>query len=112
MKESPNRLLAFARLAAAVAADELPAYSHPKSPKTFTQPQLLACLLLKAHLRQTYRGTADLLGASDGLRAALGLRRAPDHSTLQKFAERAVTPDLIDQSLAALLARAEPPQEA
>ena len=50
MKDSPNRLPSFARLAVELAADELPAYAHPKK---FTQPQLLACLILKAHLRQT-----------------------------------------------------------
>lgn len=25
-------------------------YSNPKSPRTFTQPQFLACLIVKAHL--------------------------------------------------------------
>jgi hypothetical protein len=63
----------------------IPAHSHKFAPKTYTQPQLLACLLLKEHLRldyRDYRGAQDLLDLSDGLRRALSLRQAPDHSTL------------------------------
>lgn len=46
-----NRLVRAAELAIAVTADEVPAYSYPKSPRRFTQPQLLACLVLRAHLK-------------------------------------------------------------
>lgn len=105
MEADPNPLVRFARLALAVGRDTLPDYSHPKSPRRFTQPQLLACLLLRARLKLTYRATADLLAAADGLRRALGLARVPDHSTLQKFAERAVTARAADAALAAVLAR-------
>lgn len=104
-----NRLSRIAELARIVAADELPAYSCPKSPRRFTQPQLLACLILRAHLKQTYRGIADLLATSDELRRVLGLDRVPDYSTLQRFADRAVTADLIDRILGQLVARVDPP---
>jgi hypothetical protein len=97
-----NRRVRAAELALAVAGDELPAYSCPKSPRRFTQPQLLACLVLKAHLKQTYRGVADLLGASDDLRRVLGLARVPDYSTLQRFADRVVTPAVLDRVLGRL----------
>lgn len=110
MKEK-NLLLAVAELALRLAADELPPYSCPKSPHKFTQPQLLACLVLKAHTRQTYRGTQDLLAASSELRQALGLRQVPDHSTLQAFAGRLATPDLVDRLLGRLLGRTDPPVE-
>ena len=103
-----SRLVRVAELALAVAADELPAYSHPKSPRRFTQPQLLACLVLRAYQKQTYRGVADLLAASDALRRALGLARVPDYSTLQRFADRAVTPDGIDRLLGRLVERVGP----
>jgi hypothetical protein len=108
MSTRPNPLLTFASLALQVAAGALPPYSHPKSPRKYTQPQLLACLLLKAHLKQSYRGIADLLAAADGLRDALGLARVPDHSTLQDFAARAVSPEAVDRLLAALLERVGP----
>jgi hypothetical protein len=100
MKARTNQLEAFARLALAVSKRILPAHSHKFSPKTYTQPQLLACLLVKEHLRLDYRGAQDLLELSDGLRAALSLRQAPDHSTLWWFAQHKVTPELLQQALA------------
>jgi hypothetical protein len=112
MKDDDNPLIRFARLALAIGQDTMPAYSHPKSPRRFTQPQLLACLLLRARLKLTYRATSELIEASDGLRLALGLGRVPDHSTLQKFAERAVTGNSVDDALAALLRRVGPGPDA
>jgi hypothetical protein len=55
-------------MAVELAQQVLPLYSHPKSPHKFTQPQLLACLIVKAYLRQSYRGIVELLALSDGLR--------------------------------------------
>ena len=112
MKPDDNPLIRFARLALVIGQDTMPAYSHVKSPRRFTQPQLLACLLLRARLKLTYRATSDLLAASDGLRQAIGLARVPDHSTLQKFAERAVTGNAVDDALGALLRRVGPGPDA
>lgn len=103
-----NRLVRVAELAVAVAAAELPPYSCPKSPRRFTQPPLLACLVLRAYQKQTYRGVADLLAASDDPRRAPGLSRVPDYSTLQRFADRAVTPGLVDRLLGRLVERVGP----
>lgn len=100
MKARTNQLQAFARLALVVAKRVMPAHSHRFSPKTYTQPQLLACLLVKEHLRLDYRGAQDLLELSDGLREALSLRQSPDHSTLWWFAQHKVTPELLQQALA------------
>src|SRR5258705_10931796 len=62
-------------------------YAHAKSPQKFTQPQLLACLVLKTHTRSTYRGIIELLEVSPPLRRALGLGvRLPHYTTLQKVA--------------------------
>jgi len=80
------RTVALEALAAAQAA--LPEYSHPCSPKTFTQPQLFACLVLKAFFRTDYRGVVAILADLADLTAALGLRRVPHFTTLQKAAER------------------------
>jgi Transposase DDE domain len=103
-----NRLVRVAELALAAGRAELPDYSCPKSPRKFTQPQLLACLVVKAYQRQTYQGAADLLAASDALRAALGLTRVPDQSTLCRFADRAAGPAVIDRVLGRVLAQAGP----
>jgi hypothetical protein len=66
--EGTHLLLAVTRMALALAQQVLPLYSHPKSPHQFTQPQLLACLIVKAYLRQSYRGIVELLALSDALR--------------------------------------------
>ena len=100
MKARSNQLQAFAQLALRVAQRVIPKHSHKFAPKTYTQPQLLACLLLKEHLRLDYRGAQDLLELSDGLRSALSLHQAPDHSTLWWFAQHKVTPELLQQALA------------
>lgn len=55
MKSRRNQLQAFARLAVQVAGRVMPAHGHKFAPKTYTQPQLLACLLVKEHLRLDYR---------------------------------------------------------
>jgi hypothetical protein len=99
MKARTNQLQVFAQLALSVAQRVIPAHAHKFAPKTYSQPQLLACLLLKEHLRLDYRGAQDLLELSDGLRRALSLRQAPDHSTLWWFAQHKVTAELLQQAL-------------
>jgi len=94
-------------LALQVAAGRLPDYSHPKSPHVYTQPQLLACLVLRAFCKQTYRGVVELLQESDGLRRVLGLRdeqRVPRHTTLEEFASRVASPRLLEELTADVLA--------
>ena len=71
-----------------VGARALPLYSHKFSPKKFTQPQLFACLVLKAFFATDYRGVAEILRDCDGLVAALGLKAVPHFTTLQKACER------------------------
>ncbi len=99
-----NELLDVARVALLVARRELNDYSCPKSKHTFTQPQLLACLVLRAYRKLTYRGTSELLDAGDALREVLGLRHAPAHTTLKEFERRVVTPALLDRLVGAVLA--------
>ena len=105
-KPKRNALLGLAGVCMVVCRRHLASYSCPKSKHTFTQPQLMTCLILKAHLKQTYRGVVDLLAASDGLRAALGLDdgRVPGHTTLKEFEKRAVTPELLDALVGRVLA--------
>ena len=63
-------------------------YAHKYSPKTYTQPPLFACLVLKEFLHRDYRGIEQLLKDTPDLVAAIELKAVPDHSTLQKAAER------------------------
>ena len=81
-------MLNVATLALEVGKKHLPDYSHPKSPKTYKQPQLLACLVLKTYLKTTYRGVVELLELSPPLVQALALQEIPDYSTLKYFSNR------------------------
>lgn len=63
-------------------------YSHKNSPKTYTQPQLFACLVLKEFERKDYRGITQLLADCSDLRQAIGLQRVPHFTTLQKASQR------------------------
>ena len=69
--KSPRRVLLKAY---AVAKDALPAYTHPCSPKKFTQPQLFACLALKSFFKTDYRGIAAYLKDLPELCKAIGLK--------------------------------------
>lgn len=95
-----NRLLAFAQLAMQVSEQVLPQHSSKYSPRRYTQPQLLACLLLKEYLALDYRSTSEVLELSDGLRTVLKLRSVPDHTTLWYFARDKLTPEVIEHALA------------
>ncbi len=61
------------RAAIAVAEQALPRWSHPNSPKKFTQHQLFACLVLKNFLKTDYRGVAGQLRDRPALGEAIGL---------------------------------------
>ncbi|MBX9628870.1 MAG: transposase [Gemmataceae bacterium] len=81
--------LAVARRALAAARAAVPAYSSKFSKKTYTQHQLLAALAVRQFLKTDYRGIEQHLKDWSDLRAAIGLGEdVPDHSTLQKAAER------------------------
>lgn len=100
-----NRLLAFARLAHEVARNAIPERAHRFAPKRYTQPQLLACLLVKEYLRLDYRTAQETLEASDGLREAIGLTVVPDYSTLWRFAHDKATADVVATALAETVRR-------
>ena len=60
----------------------LPKHSSKFSRHDFTLPQLFACLVLREHQRQTYRGVEALLRDAPHWCHDLGMRRVPDHNTL------------------------------
>ena len=83
--KSPRRVLQVAYDAACQA---LPAHRHQFSPKKFTQPQLLACLVLKEFARLDYRGLAQHLIDHPDLARMVGLTAIPHFTTFQKAAAR------------------------
>ena len=81
--------LAVARQAVVAAQAALPAYASKFAEKVYTQHQLFAALAVRQFLRTDYRGMEQHLRDWAELRTALGFGpRVPDHSTLQKAAER------------------------
>ncbi|MBY0307143.1 MAG: hypothetical protein K2Q09_00230, partial [Phycisphaerales bacterium] len=89
-------IVRIVRMAARLGRRHLAGYSHRKSPRKFTQPQLFACLILKAHLGCTYRKCEEMLGLMPAVREALGLVEVPRFTTLQTFADRPEIMALID----------------
>jgi hypothetical protein len=88
MSRTTKSPLAVARAALDLARRALPPYSHPNSPKTYTQHQLLALLILKQFLRLDYRGIVAYTADWSDLRDTLGLRRVPHHTALEKAEKR------------------------
>ena len=83
--KSPRRVF---RVAYEAARQALPAHRHRFRPKKFTQPQLLACLVLKEFLRLDYRGLAAHLADHSDLCRQIGLAAVPHFTTFQKAATR------------------------
>jgi hypothetical protein len=81
-------LVRFARVALEVAETVLPDYRSKFSKRTFTQPQLLVILCLMRYEDWTLRKAEVRLAEHSELRDALGLRKAPDHTTLYRFLRR------------------------
>lgn len=97
-------LVLFARTAMKVMQDVLPAYSSKFSKHTFTQPQLKAILCLMRFEDWTFREAEVRLAEHSELRAALGLERVPDHTTLYRFMRR-ITDEMLDTVLIAIASR-------
>ncbi|MEL7088812.1 MAG: transposase [Planctomycetota bacterium] len=83
--KSPRRVAAVALW---VGQRTFPDYSSRFSPRTFTQAQLFACLVLKTFFNTDYRGIVAYLDDLPTLRETLGLERVPHYTTLQKAAAR------------------------
>lgn len=111
MKSGDKAVVRVANLAIRAARRCASTYSCPKSKHTFTQPQLLACLILRAYLRTTYRGVIERLEVMPEVRDALGLVHLPHFSTLQVFANKQQIPDLVNTAFAAILAEVGAPAD-
>lgn len=65
-------------------------YAHKKSPHIYSFPQLLSWVPLKIYMKNvSYRDLEELLASWRDVREELGLRVAPDHSTLCRAQNRA-----------------------
>ena len=76
------RFAHVAHVAHEVAEAVLPSYRSKYAKHLFTQPALLAILCLMRYEDWTFREAEVRLGAQQELRAALGLERVPDYTTL------------------------------
>ena len=82
MRTLTKSVLAFAEAALSAARAALPAYSHPSSPKKFTQHQHFAILALKDFLQTDYRGIVAMLSEWSDLRRVLELEQVPHYTAV------------------------------
>jgi len=94
-RNDDNQLLRIASTALRASRRCVAEYGSVKSRHDFTQPQLVACLVVRAYLKATYRGLTEILAASAQLRRALGLQSVPHWTTLQKCAAREGTLEVV-----------------
>jgi hypothetical protein len=97
-----QEIVSVMKLALRLARRHLADHAHTFAPKKFTQPQLFACLILKAHMGCTYRKCEELLILMPAVREAIGLDRVPRFTTLQAFADRPEIMALIDSVLSSI----------
>lgn len=100
-------MVLFARTALGVMQEVLPAYGSKYSKHTFTQPQLMTILCLMRFEDWTFREAEVRLAEHSDLRRALGLERAPGHTTLYRFMRR-VSDEALDEVLIAVATRLVP----
>lgn len=96
--------LKVARMALLAAREALDDFARPKSPKKFTQPQLLACLIVKEFSRKDYRGIHMMLAEWSELRNALGLTKVPHFTTLCQAEKRLLSKRRANSVLTSILA--------
>ena len=92
-----SKIETVADLAMKVGRPYLAEYGATRSRHDFTQRQLMACLVLRAYLKTTYRGFVDILTGHAGLREVLGMNdKVPHYTTLQKFSARSQVLEIAD----------------
>jgi hypothetical protein len=84
MTKSPVKLA----ITALRMAEAIPVYSSARSRKDFTMRQHLAMASVRQFLKLDYRGFTTLLGEFSELREALGLKKVPHYTTIQKAEQR------------------------
>jgi hypothetical protein len=94
---------AIALVAYQTAKRSLPAYLHLKSPKKFTQHQLITCLVLREFFKTDYRGIVEILKDSSDLKKILELSEVPHFTTLQKATGRLAKKNTLDKLIKEIL---------
>ena len=97
-RKSTDSALAVAREALEAGSAAYAPYSHRNSPKTYTQPQLFGVLMVRQFLGLDLRRTERLVAEWSDLREALGLKRAPDHSTLCRAERKLLKKGVLTES--------------
>lgn len=88
MPKRISKYVIVARIAYRLAKQVIPRYSHIKSPHHFTQPQLVACVILAYYLGKSYRDTEEFLLASEAICQELDLKKVPHYSTINRAYQR------------------------
>lgn len=86
------------KLAHELASACLPGFSSKFSRHDFTLAQLFACLVVREHLRLSYRRTEAMLRDTDWC-ARLGMERVPDHATLCRAFDQIVMPRVMGDAI-------------
>ena len=107
MSQTSKSPSAVAKTAYEATKASLPAYTHIKSPKKFTQHQLVACLVLKEFFTTDYRGISAILEDSIDLRNILELNQVPHFTTLQKTASQIFNKKSFQKLLGSILKEAQ-----
>lgn len=97
-------LVKFATMALQVGQATLPAYHSKSSKRRFQQPQRLAVLCLMRYEDWTFCAAEVRRAEHAELRAALGLQRVPDDTTVDRFLRR-LDEVALDQTLNAVVQR-------
>lgn len=88
MKCSETRIFKLLIESRKLAQRVVPPYSSKFSKRTFTQDQHIATLCAKVKTRQKFYEMEELLTNMPTVRKAIGLTKAPDHSTMCKALKR------------------------
>jgi hypothetical protein len=95
--------LALARASLATAEKAMEPYSHRNSPKTYTQHQLFAILVIRQFFGLDYRGMAQLLADWSDLRNELKLSEVPHYTAIQKAEARILKKGALNGFLTSVL---------
>jgi hypothetical protein len=94
--KSPRKVLNAAYALASACLKE----HHSKfSRKDFTAAQLFACLVLREHQKESYRGVVALLKDCPHWCADIGLKKVPDANTLCRAFHALVKPGVAERML-------------
>lgn len=99
-----NKVLGFTRCCIRLCCRRLPERFSKFHNKLYSPRQLMAVLLLKIYLKQTYRGIIQVLQLTPELVEVLGLKGLPRYQTLHEFMKREVTEQLLADLIGELAA--------